>query len=294
MDFKSATTRLRRTFAYPSDTTTTSPSSSQHLSDLDDSDSDLGPALDEQEQEELIQSLTRQNARRNAQFRLFLLSLPALSAIPYFLVLFAGLAGLISGEGGRGRGRGRGGRSGSAAAAADIWIALLALSSLASTAWTLWSLPPGVTGIRFLDAWVGSSSSSSSSDNNNAASTTTTAAGGRGGGGGGLLGPMGANARRRRRASAGSHSFFWAARHHRSPLEQFLPFLNVALCGLLILAGFLSSSSQRSVAHRHWGHVGLANLPALIYVVVLVAKMLMGSIDPERELSALRYEYKGA
>ncbi|KAI0439794.1 hypothetical protein F4803DRAFT_553761 [Xylaria telfairii] len=263
MDFKTATTRLRRTFAYPSDTTT-SPSSSHH-----DSDSD-GPALDEQEQEELIQSLVHQNATRNAQFRIFLLSLPTLSALPYILVLFSGLAGLVvsrnpeEGDGDDGRRK---------ATAADIWIALLALSSLASTAWTLWSLPPGVTGIRALDAWTGVSSNDTTSSNLG-------------------LGPMGANARRRRRASAGSHAFFWA---HRSPLEQYLPFLNIALCGLLILAGILSSSSHRtSAAQRHWGHVGLANLPALIYVVVLVAKMLMGSIDPERELSALRYEYKGA
>ncbi|KAI0556175.1 hypothetical protein F4679DRAFT_22687 [Xylaria curta] len=268
MDLKSATTRLRRTFAYPSDTTTTSPSSSRYQSDID-SDTD-GPALDEQEQEELIQSLVQQNAKRNAQFRIFLLSLPALSTIPYFLVLFGGIAGFVSKDG-DGRERRR--------SAADIWIAILALSSLASTAWTLWSLPPGVTGIRVLDAWVGSSK------DDDGTSTTTL-------GGGGGLGPMGANARRRRRASAGSHSFFWS-QHHRSPLQQYLPFLNVALCSLLILAGFLSSS-QRSAAHQHWGHVGLANLPALIYVVVLVAKMLMGSIDPERELSALRYEYKGA
>ncbi|KAI0485457.1 hypothetical protein F4859DRAFT_502773 [Xylaria cf. heliscus] len=292
MDFKSATTRLRRTFAYPSDTTTPSP---RALSDLD-SDSD-GPALDEQEQEDLIRALAEQNATRNAHFRIFLLSLPALSAIPYFLVLFGSLASLVSkdrggGEGGRGRGRGRG------SIAADVWIALLALSSLASTAWTLWSLPPGVTGIRALDAWVGSSSSSSAATDDNddgnpsssSSSSSSTLPRGQNPG----LGPMGANARRRRRASAGSHSFFWAPQHHRSPLEQYLPFLNFALCGLLILAGFLSSSSQRSATHQHWGHVGLANLPALIYVVVLVAKMLMGSIDPERELSALRYEYKGA
>ncbi|KAI0459001.1 hypothetical protein F5B21DRAFT_458582 [Xylaria acuta] len=292
MDFKSATTRLRRTFAYPSDTTTTSPSSSRHLSDLDSDYSDGGPALDEQEQEELIQSLTRQNAARNAQFRVFLLCLPALSTIPYFLVLFGGLAGFIS----RDRDPSSGGRKGTgagAAAAADVWIALLALSSLAATAWTLWSLPPGVTGIRFLDVWVGSSSSSSNGDGDTSLSSSSATATSSSASGG-LLGPMGANARRRRRASAGSHSFFWAAQHHRSPLEQYLPFLNVALCGLLVLAGLLSSSQRPSAARQHWGHVGLANLPAPIYVVVLVAKMLMGSIDPERELSALRYEYKGA
>ncbi|RWA03011.1 hypothetical protein EKO27_g12094, partial [Xylaria grammica] len=91
MDFKTATTRLRRTFAYPSDTTTTSPASSRHLSDADASDSDSdGPALDEQEQEDLIRALVQQNAARNAQFRLFLLALPALSTLPYLLVLSSG------------------------------------------------------------------------------------------------------------------------------------------------------------------------------------------------------------
>ncbi|KAI1428037.1 hypothetical protein F5Y12DRAFT_734918 [Xylaria sp. FL1777] len=281
MDFKKATTRLRRTFAYPSDTTTTSPSSSRP-----DSDSDAdGPALDEQEQEELIQSLAQQNAARNAQFRLFLLALPAISALPYLLVLFGGLSSLVSsrddGEEGGGRGKGR---ERERSAAADIWIALLALSSLASTAWTLWSLPPGVTGIRALDTWVGVDGSAGASSSSSFETGSQR----------GLLGPMGANAQRRRRAGAGAGSrffSFWAQRH-RSPLQQYLPFLNIALCGLLVLAGFLSS--QRSAAAQHWGHVGLANLPALIYAVVLVAKMLMGSIDPERELSALRYEYKGA
>ncbi|TGJ86838.1 hypothetical protein E0Z10_g1938 [Xylaria hypoxylon] len=269
MDLKTATTRLRRTFAYPSDTTTTSPASSRHLSPDDDDD---GPALDEQEQEDLIQTLVQQNAARNAQFRLFLLALPALSTIPYFLVLFGGLSSFIfrsKPEPGDGRRK---------STAADIWIALLALSSLASTAWTLWSLPPGVTGIRPLDAWVGSGGDESTTAGTSRDHT--------------LLGPIGANAQRRRRASAGGSQFFLWAQRHRSPLEQYLPFLNVALCGLLIFAGFLSS--QRSVAAQHWGHVGLANLPAIVYVVALVAKMLMGSIDPEKELSALRYEFKGA
>ncbi|KAI1366097.1 hypothetical protein F5Y08DRAFT_155343 [Xylaria arbuscula] len=307
MDLKKATTRLRRTFAYPSDTTTTSPSSSYHA---DDSDSDpdsgnYGPALDEQEQEELIRSLAQQNAARNAQFRIFLLALPAISALPYLIVLYNSFVGLVSSRNNSSSGNSGGGSNGSGPGkrstpvVADIWISLLALSSLASTAWTLWSLPPGVTGLRVLDAWVGSSSSSTStftSSNTSPpypSSSSSSRGGGRGGGvSHGLLG--GANAQRRRRASAAGSRFssFWA---HRSPLQQYLPFLNIALCSLLVLAGLLSSSSsRRSAAASHWGHVGLANLPALIYVVVLVAKMLMGSIDPERELSALRYEYKGA
>ncbi|KAI1354174.1 hypothetical protein F5Y01DRAFT_23868 [Xylaria sp. FL0043] len=287
MDLKSATTRLRRTFAYPSDATTTSPSSY-------DSDSDGGPALDEQEQEELIQSLVQQNAKRNAQFRLFLLALPAISTLPYLLVLFSSLSILISRDGSsRNNNPGEGGVKGRSTAT-DIWIALLALSSLASTAWMLWSLPPGVTGIRALDAWVGSADTTSSPSSTSSSSSSSSRHQQRQQQQQpGLLGPIGANAQRRRRASAAGSRFFFWAQHHRSPLQQYLPFLNMAICALLVLTGVLSS--QRSAAAvRHWGHVGLANLPALIYVVVLVGKMLMGSVDPEKELSGLRYEYKGA
>ncbi|KAI1297386.1 hypothetical protein F5Y03DRAFT_283224 [Xylaria venustula] len=292
MDLKTATTRLRRTFAYPSDATTTSPSSTSAPDSGSDSD---GPALDEQEQEELIRALADQNAARNAQFRLFLLALPAISALPYLLVFFGGLSSLLHLS--RGGGKTPDGRdTRTSNPITDIWIALLALSSLACTAWTLWSLPPGVTGIRALDTWVGSSNAGASSSTASSVTSTSTYTS-RDRSTSGLLGPIGANAQRRRLATssaAGSRLFFWATRHHRSPLQQYLPFLNIALCSLLILAGILTSSSQRSAASRHWGHVGLANLPALIYAVVLVAKMLMGSIDPERELSSLRYEYKGA
>ncbi|KAI1112772.1 hypothetical protein F5Y14DRAFT_249711 [Nemania sp. NC0429] len=288
MDLQTATSRLRRTFAYPSDTTTTSPSSSRHLSPDDDEDD--GPALDEQEQEDLIHALAQQNAARNAQFRLLLLALPALSAVPYLFLLYGGLSGLISSRRRRGGGSDPGGGGGGGGGgAADIWIALLALSSLASTAWALWSLPPGVTGIRALDAWTGSLGVSDSGDTPAVATASGSSSRSQGHG---LL-TMGANARRRRRASTGSQ-FFWAQQHNRSPLEKHLPVLNLAICGLLVLAGLLSPRRSAAAAQQYWGHVGLANLPALIYVVVLVAKMLMGSIDPERELSSLRYEYKGA
>jgi hypothetical protein len=40
--------------------------------------------------------------------------------------------------------------------------------------------------------------------------------------------------------------------------------------------------------------IGLGNLPAIIYAVVLAAKMVMASVDPEMELGGLKYEYKGA
>jgi len=243
MDFKKATTRLRKTFAYPSDD---SPSSSRpHLDSDDDED---GPAYDEQEQEDLIRSLAAQNAARNAQFRLFLLAVPALSTIPYFLFL---AHSLFAGRGGGG--------------VRDSYTAILSLTSLASTAWTLYSLPPGETGIRVLDGWTGYTSNSDS--------------------------PTSSASTHNRNAKT-----LWSQHRPRSPLETYLPYLNAVLCSILLLTGLLSSSSSRgsAIASQHWGHVSLAYLPAIDYVVVLVAKMLMGSVDPERELNALRYEYKGA
>ncbi|KAI1817143.1 hypothetical protein GGS20DRAFT_102232 [Poronia punctata] len=204
-----SSTRRRKPFSLP-------PSS-------DDEEEEEGPAYDEQEQEEIIHLLTRQNATRNAQFRIFLLFLPLLSAIPYILLLFKN-TNANTNEKGKGTG-----------------MALLALTSLACTTWTLWFLPPGETGLD-----------------------------GRG------------------RKEGGREK-----ERGKSPLERYLPFLNAALCAVLVLTG-LFSKSQRLVAALHWGHVGLANLPAVVYGVVVVAKMLMGSVDPERELSALRYEYKGA
>jgi len=41
-----------------------------------------------------------------------------------------------------------------------------------------------------------------------------------------------------------------------------------------------------------WG--GFAILPLGIYTVVLLAKVVMGSVDPEGELGGLRYGFKGA
>ncbi|KAI0596035.1 hypothetical protein F4775DRAFT_566201 [Biscogniauxia sp. FL1348] len=307
MAFKSPTTsRLRRPFAYPTD----SPSS------LHDSASDSdGPPLDEQEQEDLIRSLSHQNATRNAQFRLALLSVPLLSTTPYLLALT---------------------RSPSPSSPSP-WISALALSSLCSTAWTLWALPPGVTGVRVLDAWVSSTAAANSSNNqesdewgwgkqksrrgSSSSSSTirrrsmTTATMG--------VGPMAALAqwaswRRKGEGRGGPASTttttttdsspFWAPGQRRSPLEQYLPFLNAALCAVLVLTGLLSgnqgggvassSSSAASAASAHkqqyWGHVGLNNLPAIVYIVVLAAKMVMGSVDPERELAGLKYGYKGA
>ncbi|KAK7753871.1 hypothetical protein SLS62_004237 [Diatrype stigma] len=234
--------RRRRPFTYPND------------SDNDDDGSDTGAALDEQEQEELIATLSAQNAARNAQFRQFLLALPACSALPYLVALFRGT-------------------SSSSSSSSSLLIAVLALSSLASTAWMLHALPPGVTGIAQLDAWIA----------------------GAGGGGGGIK--IG-------RATAMATETTKAQQQQRwkSPLERHLPYLNMGLCAVLVVAGLMgagrssssSSSSSSSTTGQQWGHVGLGNLPAIVYAVVLVAKVVMGGVDPERELSGLRYEYKGA
>ena len=40
--------------------------------------------------------------------------------------------------------------------------------------------------------------------------------------------------------------------------------------------------------------LSLGNLPAVVLLVVFASKAVMGSVDPERELGALKYEYKGA
>jgi len=39
---------------------------------------------------------------------------------------------------------------------------------------------------------------------------------------------------------------------------------------------------------------GFGWLPAGVYLVVLIAKVVMGSVDPEAELGKLRYDFKGA
>lgn len=180
-----------------------------------------------------------------------------MSAVPYLLALVTPNSRSNSG-GGAGR-----------------LEALLSLTSLSATAWTLWSLPAGVTGIKVLDAWV----AGGDSGNNKGAK----------------------EAKRRREEEDDSNrdirtAPFWTEEHRRSPLEKYLPYLNAGLCGILVLAGFIPKAvgSQDGRWDQRWGHVALSNLPAIVYGVVLAAKVVMGGVDPERELSALRYEYKGA
>ncbi|KJZ77098.1 hypothetical protein HIM_03419 [Hirsutella minnesotensis 3608] len=77
------------------------------------------------------------------------------------------------------------------------------------------------------------------------------------------------------------------------PLVAALPYLPLLarprLAGLLVLMGLATGRASAS-----FGWVGVGNLPAIVYLVVLASKVVMASVDPERELSALKYGYKGA
>lgn len=229
---KTTTARLRRTFAYPTD---------------DSSTSATPEALDEDEQETLIATLATQNETRNAQFRYLLFALPTLSAIPHLIHLLT---------------------------LHHPQASLLALTSLASTAWLLYSLPPAQTGISFIDALSptqpGSSGLLSEDEDEDGPSRRSYTY----------------STRRRRRAS--SFSLSTRAGLHRTPLEQWLPYLNLGLCGVLFVIGILKGARNGS------GSLVADLLPGMVYAVVLAAKMVMGGVDPEGELGGLRYEYKGA
>ncbi|TVY29739.1 hypothetical protein LHYA1_G000937 [Lachnellula hyalina] len=70
----STTSRLRKTFRYPTDT----------------SDTDSIPeAMDEEEQENLIKNLHEQNTNLNIQYTRILLALPLVCILPYLSALFA-------------------------------------------------------------------------------------------------------------------------------------------------------------------------------------------------------------
>lgn len=116
---------------------------------------------------------------------------------------------------------------------------------------------------------------------------------------GGVSGLSTLSQRRQRRRRASSFS----VAPQKSPLERHLPLLNVGLCAVLVLYGLLvqrrgggtSEHYDHNEDHRqHFGWLGLGNLPAIVYAVVIVAKLLMANVDPERELTALKYDYKGA
>jgi ABC-type dipeptide/oligopeptide/nickel transport system permease component len=73
----------------------------------------------------------------------------------------------------------------------------------------------------------------------------------------------------------------------KGPIKQYLPYLNLGLGGVLVLLGMVVSRK----IELWWG---FGWLPAGVYAVVLLAKWMMGSVDPEGELGGLRYGFKGA
>jgi hypothetical protein len=142
-------------------------------------------------------------------------------------------------------------------------LSLLSLTSLASTAYLLWMLPAARTGIPVLDGWAA-----------RGPDAAPDAAPGEDDGGG----------ENRRRTTS-----FRLERPHKSPLEAHLPLLNGALCAVVLLLGLLTHGDGGRL-----GRLGLGYLPAAVYGVVLVAKVVMAGVDPESDLGVLRYEYKGA
>lgn len=73
------------------------------------------------------------------------------------------------------------------------------------------------------------------------------------------------------------------------PLDTYLPYLNGALAVLLVVAGVLVPAQSSPAAP-----LLSTCLPAVVYAVVALAKVVMAGVDPEAELQGLRYQYKGA
>ncbi|KAK4139828.1 uncharacterized protein C8A04DRAFT_40410 [Dichotomopilus funicola] len=258
--------RLRRTFRYPSDD--------------DDDNSSLPEVLDEQEQESLIESLALQNAARNKTTHTFLSVFPPLSAIPFLIALFFP-------------------PSHKTGSSNTTLVPLLGLSSLAATSWMLYHLNVTETGFPFLD----------SPSPPTPQGTTTTAAETSGiGSGYGLI----KNNKRpfaKPNITSSRAGILGSTTHENSssPLTRYLPILNIALALLTFLTAFLQHLVQQRqqqeaqnpdhTDNSRGGGVNpllLGALPGIVYAVVIGAKMVMASVDPERELSGLKYRYKGA
>lgn len=141
----------------------------------------------------------------------------------------------------------------------SMLVSLLGLTSLGATAYQVHRLPPTRTGIRALDAWSG------------------------------------ADIKGKGRAAPPLFSMSLSSPGFGSggPLEQHLPVLNFGLCVMLILSLFLPGG-RSAAALTSVNYLVLGSLPAIVYGVVLISKVTMAGVDPERDLNRLRYEYKGA
>jgi hypothetical protein len=81
----------------------------------------------------------------------------------------------------------------------------------------------------------------------------------------------------------------------RTPLQQHLPWLNVGLAALALLTGLLERVKiGGQAASTGVSPLLLGALPGVVYAVVVGAKVMMAEVDPERELTKLKYGYKGA
>ena len=146
-------------------------------------------------------------------------------------------------------------------------FALLALTSLAATTFLTVKLPPTKTGLGFVDSLASSAA---------AAAAKKKKKGGKVKGRNGMRVP----------------NLYGAGILQPSPLEAWLPYLNVGLCLLVLLTGLVTGGGSQ--VGNSVGRVYLAALPGVIYAATVVAKVVMAGVDPEGELGALRYGYKGA
>lgn len=80
-------------------------------------------------------------------------------------------------------------------------------------------------------------------------------------------------------------------RKDEGPIQTYLPLLNLLLCIVLAILGIQLSKRGRVEV---WMGAWFGCLPGFAYGVVVGAKWVMGSVDPERELGGLRYGFKGA
>jgi len=74
------------------------------------------------------------------------------------------------------------------------------------------------------------------------------------------------------------------------PLLTYLPYLNLGLGMVLGVLGRLVKVKGGNGV-MWWGFEWL---PMGIYGLIMLAKFVMGGVDPERELKELRYGFKGA
>ncbi|KAK0747516.1 hypothetical protein B0T21DRAFT_397857 [Apiosordaria backusii] len=76
----------------------------------------------------------------------------------------------------------------------------------------------------------------------------------------------------------------------KSPLEEYLPWLNLLLAILVGLMGLVQTRGSKGGPHP----VLLGWLPGIVYGVCVGTKKMMAGVDVEGELGGLRYGYKGA